>query len=157
MVVDPSNSLKGTSPSGRYTIEVSQNSAGITLDVKKAGGTDVLIVGPLPLDGWGFSPDDDRFVYFFRDSSGSAHVFLHDLLHPTSGGAGTPFVPVWSRSAGSFTYTVGFSPHGKYLLFVYNLSTQNKHIGMAVAKAQGGLAYETEYDINALRCRGRFD
>lgn len=151
VVVGSSNPLKGSSPNGIYKIEVSQSGSGITIEIKKAaGGATVLLVGPLPLDVWGFSPDDHRFVYTFRDISGGTHVFLHDLLHPTSGGQGTPFVPAWTRFVGAATYSVGFSPHGKYLIFAHTTISDNKHVGLIIARAQGGQAYQDEFDINAL-------
>ncbi len=155
VIQDQSNPLKGTSPNGLYAIEVSQSSSGITIEVKKAaGGATVLLVGPIAFDGWGFSPDDHRFVYFYRDLGGATHIFLHDLQHPTSGGPNTPFVPVWTRTVSAATYSVGFSPHGAYLLFAYNLSSNNSQVGLAVARAQGGLAYEAEFTIAALGAPG---
>ena len=151
VVKDLTDPMKGTSPNGLYKLQVFASASGTTLEVKRvAGNATVLLVGPLPMEVFGFSPDDHRFVYSFTDGSGNVSVWLHDLQNPTSGGPSAPFVPVWKRTAGVHSYSVGFSPHGNYLLFAYNLNSNNKHVAMAVAKAKGGLAYDAEYDINAI-------
>ena len=150
-VQDLSDPLKATSPNGLYKLQVFNSSSGVTLEVKKAvGGTTVLLVGPLPMEVWGFSPDDHRFVYTFKDTSGNSSVWLHDLENPTSGGPGSPFISVWNRTVSAASYSLGFSPHGNYLLFVYNLRSSNKHVDMVAVKAKGGVAYESEYDVNAV-------
>lgn len=155
VVLDPGDPLRGSSPNNLYRVRAFNTSSGVTLEVTKtAGGAPVLLVGPLPMEIWGFSPDDHRFVYTFKDGAGNTSVWLHDLQNPTSGGPSAPFVPSWRRTVSASTYSVGFSPHGNYLLFVYNLRSNNRHVALAVARAQGGVAYETEYDINALGTTG---
>ena len=62
----------GTSPNGKYTLEVTGGGSTPTLTVK-LGGTTVLTKSG---EQWGFSPDDDRFVVW-----SASEVSLLSLIH----------------------------------------------------------------------------
>ena len=81
------NSLtEGTSPGGTYQVSSSGTDT-VNLTITRAGtGDQVLSISFLATGaGWGFSPDDHRFVFHFTQG-GSQHVVkLYDLTQATAG------------------------------------------------------------------------
>ncbi|MBG0859556.1 MAG: choice-of-anchor D domain-containing protein, partial [Bacteroidales bacterium] len=89
----------------------------VDITIKSNGKT--IFSEPTSAAGWGFSPDEDRFV-MYGVTSGSFQIRLIDL-NPDPGREGEMAVPVTGsnifESLGISSSNISFSPHGKYLLF----------------------------------------
>ena len=127
----------------KYKLTASSSSAGITLTIRHASNNaQVFQVMNLPSSaGWGFSPDEHRFVYHFVDGSNRHQVRLHNLE------GSQPNTPVWSPSANAaFGTVVLFSPRGKYLLF--GALTATNTFRLQVADTKTGAQNDTGLQLN---------
>ena len=128
----------------KYRLTVSTTDSTVSLYVRKAGdNVQVMSAVGLPRasTGWGFSPDEHRFVYHYIDISGSHHVRLHNLEGSQPGTA------VWSPegSAGWGT-TVLFSPRGQYLLYADLRSNTTLRLRLGDSKT-GSVAHTHEFSF----------
>src|SRR5437763_445095 len=107
----------GTSPQGVYQVTATGGGGSPTdLTVKRvATGATVLSLSGLPATTrWGFSPDDQRFLYHnTTGTGGSLHtVALYDL-------AISPARQVWTTAVTTGNARITFSPHGRYLVYTW--------------------------------------
>lgn len=134
-VAQPAGS--GTSPGGVYTLAISAS----TLTVKNAkSGQTVLSLSGLNGDfDAGFSPNDSGFAVWTESAAGG-HVALYDLSSKS------PSHVVWSNDyLGS--YSVGFSPHGKYFLVAAPANVQFTDLKVVNATS-GAYAYTNQVPGN---------
>ncbi len=139
--VNPSVTLEtvdeGVSPNEIYRIITGPNN--VNIYENEPGGALILQINGIPDQaGWGFSPDDHRFVYHFI-SAGQQNVELYDLRQ-------RPVVMVkdFSRShvAGD-TYRIRFSPKGGYLFYMSVTPAGENAVG--VVDTTGALVHETTF------------
>jgi alpha-tubulin suppressor-like RCC1 family protein len=124
-LLDPSVVLvtisEGQSPGGSYTISEQTSGGQTTLTITATGSSTTLLRIQFTATGgeaWGFSPDDDRFVYHFANGSSSHHFQLFDLtsLSNTSG------PPVYQTDLDG-TWSAKFAPDGGRLVIQSTLGT----------------------------------
>ncbi len=116
----------GTSPSGKYQSTIS--TTGVLNVTAVDNGTTVLHLEGVTTGTWGFSPDDDRFVWWWSDGT-NTHVRLYDL---TSAAASTS---IWSFDGAVNSAVILFSSSGKYLLFVTLPATAQLNLEVIAAAA----------------------
>lgn len=140
-MVNSSPAKAGDSPRSIYRVSANTVGSSVNLVVKRIADGAQLIqaqFGANPNVAWGFSPDDDRFVYHYH--VGPVHnVSLFSLAgsHP-----GTPIMP--SLAVSTSTSRVLFSPTGKY--FFYSALTAPAHTFLIIFDAQtGSKVYQTEF------------
>jgi hypothetical protein len=127
-------SQAGTSPSGKYSVEVAAppDASGLaTINVRRASDRQIVLPN-VSAAFWGFSPDDDRFVTHSVQSGGTSidHVGLYDLtsLQPRS--------PIWpDPQASTLSSRILFSPSGHYLLYVYVGGDGKTHLTLVDVRA----------------------
>ncbi len=130
------NPLRGTSPDGRYELEVT-SSVPVSLTVRRRGSGAVVLNVLVPAGFWGFAPGGDAFVYHYL-ASGNHHVAVHHLGSPT------PNVPVWTSVLPSGSAAIGFSPHGYY--FVHAATRGGGNVSLTVVNVSvtsGDRPYDT--------------
>ena len=108
---------EGTSPSGKYTLEAQSATYPNLSNVTIRYESNTILSVTSRAAGWGFSPDDDKFVMHGMTTGGQHWVALYDLNpDPSVTGEDAELVkqttPTFLTSA-----SVRFSPHGKYLLY----------------------------------------
>ena len=149
-VVQPATA--SSSPHGTYTLSVIGSFPGVgtggptEIDISKGASLVAKInasataTWPYDATSWGFSPDDDRFVLHFVDSTGTDQVQLYDLA------SATPAVPERTFSAFGVTQAVAFSPLGGYLLVVTPLASATQ-AQVTIAHTTGGATtdYQTSF------------
>jgi len=109
---ESSGPYTGTSPGGKYTINVPFDPTKLTITITRTSDSEVVFNSHFTLgSGWGFSPDDDRFVVHVG-SSGSHFVQLYNLDTDSQNNLIAATTPTQIDSA-----YVSFSSHGKYLLY----------------------------------------
>ena len=146
-LIQTSDINTGTSPNGKYRVTSTPLGSIVDLTVTRISTSSapeavVLTRGGLPVGAnWGFSPDDDRFVYYYQN--GSVHnVFLHNLARAT------PNVAVKSYPVSTLSARVQFSPNGRYLF--YSAITGATRTLISIVDAQSGAkAYETEFNFQS--------
>jgi len=116
-VEEGSASNEGSSSKGKYKLYSSLESGAVTIGIYY---NNVGIFNETnSTTGWGFSPDEDRFILFGQ----SDNMFWMRLvnLNPDPDKEGEPAVIVTGQNLFSATNLssakISFSPHGKYLLF----------------------------------------
>ncbi len=128
---------EGTSPNDVYRIIVS----GTTITIRKnvQGGEQVIVINRVTGDdGWGFSPDDHRFVYHFI-SAGQQKVQLYDLRQRP----GVRVKEISRTHIAGQTSRIRFSPNGVYLLYLsVTASAQN---AVSVVDTAGVMAHEASF------------
>ncbi len=97
-----------TSPGGIYSISVSGSGPYNIVIHRQSDGATVYSTS-LQNGYWGFSPDDDRFV-FHTLSSGQLLVTLVDLTIPSGNKV------IWSNTLSASDISIHFSPNGNYLV-----------------------------------------
>lgn len=110
--VDLESVNEGLSPNSIYRIITGEG----TLNIYKnePNGDQVLSITGIPADaGWGFSPDDHRFVYHYI-ISGQHTVKLYDLNQPADKPVGTISRGITSGESSRLR----FSPKGSYLFYL---------------------------------------
>ncbi len=132
----PKINSDGTSPGGRYVVSASGSSQ-INLTVRRVSTNAVVYSSTLPgSSAWGFSPDQDRFVYHYV--TGSVHNYvLIDLTRTTGQQVASGAVAMWSGAPGG-TARLVFSPRGKYLM--HAVRTGATAVSMRVVNATTGAA-----------------
>ena len=125
----------GSSPTGKYTLTSSLSGGFYNLTIKK--GTSQVAQYTVPSTAkWGFSPDDDRFVYHYL-TGGMHNVYAFDLSR--NGGP-----QIKNFAAATATSVIAFSPGGHHLLYAY--LTSNTHTVLNVVNAVSGTTeYQTEF------------
>jgi len=102
----------GMSPSGKYQVVASGGApSGLANIVVKLGSQTVLTAQAAQ---WGFSPDNDRFVTSWVQTSGTTtihYVALYDLTRTS------PQAPIWTSSDSTVSARIQFSPSGHYLFY----------------------------------------
>ena len=117
----------GTSPSGKFAVTGADGRATIT----RANGA-VVHSEPYHADtAWGFSPDDDRFLFYYSDS-GTVGVRLINLVAP-GGPRLVRFVSVRTAEA-----SISFSPKGNYLLVAYRPDSSVPTTHLEIYDARSG-------------------
>src|SRR5260221_9519522 len=108
----------GDSPDGTFHVAVTPGSGTFTLDITTTptGALTAHLVVPDSAQ-WGFSPDEQRFVYNYLDAGGNHNVVLHNLA------GGAPDIPVTTLSARTGMAAIRFSPSGAYLAYAALTST----------------------------------
>jgi Tol biopolymer transport system component/chitodextrinase len=119
---EPSSAEEGSSPKGKYTYKVdsSPSGTGVQLFIEvREGQTLRLDFGPATVTqaGWGFSPDEDRFVIHSIGTDGTYHIWLYDLQ------AGINSEVLHSIFTDFGDSVLGFSPNGRYFSHVIRSSS----------------------------------
>lgn len=132
-----------TSPNRTYELTATSGSNFVDLTIRR--GTTTVFTTRVPAGGtsgagagWGFSPDDHRFVYHYT-RNGVHNVTLHDLQANRS---------VWSTAVATGVSRLSFSPHGKYLLYTWldGTSFANMNVVNAVT---GDERYQTGFRFSS--------
>ena len=97
-----------TSPGGTYRLNVS-GAGPYNLQVVRVSDAVVIYSTSVPNGFWGFSPDDDRFVFHYL-SAGQILVTLVDLTSASSNKI------IWSAALTATDRRIRFSQHGNYLV-----------------------------------------
>ena len=125
----------GLSPNKKYKLEVGnidQNQILLTITENKPGGSQILNetywINSNQEYGWGFSPDDDRFVIHYVENSTTHIVRLYNLLDRP---AVAKQVSEVSLYLGGDAAEVRFSKFGNYLLYAAMTSSNTSKITIA--------------------------
>ena len=107
---------EGHSKNGTYQLEavkISETQTSITITTQ---GEEILTVNDR-LGGWGFSPDEHRFVIYGVNASNWFWYALYDL-NPDPSDDHEDAEELYTASPSNFSSAhLAFSPHGQYLLF----------------------------------------
>lgn len=136
----PSVGAGGTSPHGTYTVSASLAGTLVNLSIVRTGSATPIFQTSIPSNAaWGFSPDDDRFVYHYS-TSGVHNVVLRDLAANRQ---------VWTTAVSTGSARLNFSPHGKYLFYAAITATQ--HAQLTIVNAVSGLpaSHSTEFTFSS--------
>jgi Tol biopolymer transport system component len=132
-----------TSQNGVYKVTAASTVNEVILTVSEVASNTTLFTANFAQTNayWGFSPDNDRFVYHYTTMPAIEtidHIRLHNLT-------GDPDTPVDSSdiAVGHATPPL-FSPHGKYLLWV-NVTGTTHTLIRVVNALTGDIAYETDF------------
>jgi len=132
-----------TSKNGVYKVTAAPTVNEIILTVSEVSGNVTLFTANCAQTNayWGFSPDNDRFVYHYYTLAAIetiGHIRLHNLT-------GDPETPIYESdlAVGHATPPL-FSPHGKYLLWI-NVTDTTHTLIRVVNVLTGDIAYETEF------------
>ena len=133
------------SPGGKYFLFAGIDAQDATTLSIVAVSTHQVVysLNPLHLSTahWGFSPDDDRFVY--ETASGNTGVVtLRDLAANRT---------VWTSQAAVGSAAAAFSPHGKY--FLYAAVDNGNHTTLTVVKADAAsspVVYQTDFNFQSV-------
>jgi PKD repeat protein len=129
-------STDGLSPGGVYSVTTGTiTPAGlVNITVKRVStGATVLTAQAVR---WGFSPDDDRFVYHYA-MSGVHYVFLYDL-------SASPARKVRELATATGSARIQFSPTGRY--FFYSWLTNPTFANLLIFDAvSGATRYQTSF------------
>jgi hypothetical protein len=129
-----------TSPKGKYKLTVT-GAGPYNLTVKLASNSSTVYQTSVPEGGWGFSPDDDRFVTTYSNS-GIENTRMVDLTV-------SPARQVWSSAVLTGTSRLQFSPYGDYLM--YNAITAAFHNNMSIIDTRSGrTVYQTEFTFQSV-------
>jgi uncharacterized membrane protein len=122
----------GLSPGGKYLLSATGSSP-IQIVIHRISDNAVVFNQSIPFNSaWGFSSDDDGFVYHY--TNGNVHpVYLFNLA------SGSP-APVWSSSYATSSMRLLFSPHGAYFYSAALTGTQFANLDI-VERATGRVAY----------------
>jgi uncharacterized repeat protein (TIGR01451 family) len=128
---------EGTSPKGVYRLVATTGQ--ITIYENKEGGAEVLKISYTQTNvGWGFSPDDHRFVFHYI-AAGKHTVELYDLRQ-------RPAVKVKTidktQLAGD-TSQIRFSPNGIYLFVISETHANNNAV--TVVDTAGTVAHTSTF------------
>src|SRR4051812_26863665 len=109
----PAVASDGTSPHGKYKLTAAGPGTAPQVTIKNVATSATVYSSTLPGGStWGFSPDDDRFVYHYLNSGVETVV----LLNLTKTGTNKQ---VWATSVTTGASRFSFSPGGKYFLYTY--------------------------------------
>ncbi len=113
---------EGTSPKEVYRLVATAGQ--ITIFENKAGGAELLKINYTQTNvGWGFSPDDHRFVFHYI-AAGKHTVELYDLRQRP---VATP--KTFNKThLGGDTSQIRFSPKGIYLFFISETHSNNSAV-----------------------------
>ncbi len=136
----PATNPDGTSPHGVYKLTAT-GSGLVNLTITRVPtGTVVLSLAGISATAWGFSPDDDRFVYHY--STGGMHnVYLYDL-------AAQPARLVWQSSVSTSSARIIFSQNGRFVLYAALTATQHTYLKIVEA-VTGDTSYQTEFTFTS--------
>ncbi|AHG91684.1 hypothetical protein J421_4147 [Gemmatirosa kalamazoonensis] len=122
----------GASPNGVY--KVTATPIGTTINLRITKGTTDIAQYTVPLNAkWGFSPDDQRFVYHYTlgtAPSTTQNIFLYNLAKSVS-------TPVWQTAVATAPSRIVFSPNGRYLL--HALTSSANYTTFSVVDALSGV------------------
>jgi predicted outer membrane repeat protein len=103
-------SIEGASPHDVYEVTATTGGAdGRALITVRRASDDVIVLRDIQATNWGFSPDDQRFVYHYL-LNGQHFVFLYDLSQ-------TPAKKLWESAAIPTSDRIEFSPSGRSFLY----------------------------------------
>lgn len=140
----------GSSPDGKYTYTVGATSMApipgiqIFLQVKENETVKVDFSGIVTKAGWGFSPDEDRFVIHTIDTNGQYHIFLYDL--EKSEGNNTVLEALFTDYGGGAT--LGFSSTGRYFSYAV-LSASNQLTLKVLDVTDSGKYHEAQFILGS--------
>jgi len=124
-----------TSPHGVYKLSAWLNGGSYTLTIKK--GASQVAQYTVPSNAkWGFSPDDNRFVYHYL-TGGMHNVYAFDLSLPNG-------PQIKNFAAATTASVIAFSPGGHHLLYAY--LTSNTHTVLTIVNGTTGtLEYQDDF------------
>ncbi|MFN8575085.1 MAG: choice-of-anchor D domain-containing protein [Gemmatimonadaceae bacterium] len=136
-------SREGASPGNVYQLSATQIGSTISLQISRGATPVTQFVVPLNTK-WGFSPDDQRFVYHYL--SGTApnqthNVFVYNLAAPN-----VPLVTSFQVATGASQIT--FSPHGKYLMYAWLTGTSITSLTVVDA-VTGAVRHQASFTFQA--------
>ena len=136
------------SSKGKYSVAATIDNTNHTTDLVvtlASDGSIVLDTGLLPITThWGFSPDDDRFLYHYLSGIGTNNqldnVFIYDL-------AASPARPIVFIAQSTQIAQLQFSPSGRYFLYTTLLgqSTTQLQIYRIQGVATQALVFQTVF------------
>jgi len=132
----PRVNADGTSPNGVFRVSASSLGNLVDLTIRRVSNNSIVkTFSGIPSNaGWGFSPDDSRFVYHYQ--SGTVHnIVLYDLAGNRQ---------VWTSAESGSLPRLAFSPHGKYLLHASVTSSNFTSLSVVDAVA-GTLAHQSQF------------
>lgn len=132
----PATNPGGTSPHGVYKLTAT-GSGLVNLTITRVPtGTVVPSLAGVSATAWGFSPDDDRFVYHYL-TGGMHNVYLYNL-------AAQPARLVWQSSVSTSSARIIFSQNGRFVLYAAPTATMHTYLKVVDA-VTGDTVYETEF------------
>ncbi|GEM_PF-6953853 len=132
------------SPNGKYRVTVT-GTGPFDIAVRRISDDSLRYTTNLSNGNWGFSPDEDRFIYHY-DLTGVHNVVLIDLS--VSPAQKTPLAAVTTSSS-----RILFTPFGDYVL--YAALTSPTHTLLNIFEARTGIrVYNSEFDFQAVAGSG---
>jgi hypothetical protein len=133
---------EGASPHNVYQLTATTVGSTINLQIRR-GTTVVAQFSGLPsTTNWGFSPNDDRFVFHYL--SGVAPNQMHNVFVHNLAASGAPLVKSFSAPAGA--NRIVFSPRGRHVL--YSWVVGSNHTELVIADAvTGATRYQTGFNF----------
>jgi probable HAF family extracellular repeat protein len=128
----------GLSPNGTYRLTVSGTSQVNLMITRVAGGATVLNQTVGLNSGWGFSPDDDRFIIHTL-TNGQESISLYNLAP-----APPPGAAIWTDQSFPSNSRYIFSPNGRYFMYEFVSGVNTTTIKLLEA-ATGTLKYNTTF------------
>jgi alpha-tubulin suppressor-like RCC1 family protein len=147
--VDPTNNPQ-TSPHDKYTVSSVIDNTNQLTSLAVTRNSDGAVVFPtqnLPITtNWGFSPDDDRFVYNFVDVGGLNEVYVYDLA------SGPPARRLVQASIATSESRIQFSPSGRYFLYttLVNASTTQLQVYRVQGVATQDLVFQNQFAFSVV-------
>ncbi|MFO8029977.1 MAG: DUF11 domain-containing protein, partial [Cyclonatronaceae bacterium] len=128
---------EGTSPNDVYRLVAT--SGQITIHENTEGGAEILNITYTQTNvGWGFSPDDHRFVFHYI-ADGKHTVELYDLRQSPAAKVKT----IEKTQLSGDTSQIRFSPKGIYLFFISE--THNNNSAVTVVDTAGTVAHTSTF------------
>ncbi|MEJ2637471.1 MAG: fibronectin type III domain-containing protein, partial [Calditrichia bacterium] len=139
---------QATSPNGIYLLTASGGGTGqvtIVISENKTGGAVLLNLSfPATEAGWGFSPDDHRFVIHYMSSASQHSYKLYDLRQRPAQMVKEQTITLGSGGSAQ----IRFSSHGVYLFYAALTGTNRTYL--SVADTSGMMAYTNEFDFQPI-------
>ncbi len=131
--IESADGVTGASPSGNFVVSAQQQPDGSALLTVTEQGSATPLLAQVPGVAWGFSPDEDeRFVVYYR-VAGLTYARVYNLV------GASPATPVIQTDALGASGTVGFSPHGHYVVVMWLPSDGPDHFALRVLDARTGV------------------
>lgn len=128
---------EGTSPNEVYRLVTTNGQ--ITIYENTEGGSEILNITYTQTNvGWGFSPDDHRFVFHYI-AAGKHTVELYDLRQSPAAIVKT----IEKTQLSGESSQIRFSPKGIYLFFISE--THNNNSAVTVVDTTGNLAHSSTF------------
>lgn len=138
-------SSDGTSSDGKYRVTATSGGAnGRAILTVERVATNEVVLNNVQATNWGFSPDEDRFVYHYVTSGAvQTHiVVLYDLSQ-------SPARKVKEINAVTGSSRIQFSPTGKYFFYSY-LGTNGQANLQIIDSVSGDTSYSTAFSFQTV-------